>query len=107
MLFRSIIGKLFSRPHKVITAIAIICGANKVEMVEADTTVVYPKKLAASQIASHIKSGGWKGRAGAYAIAETGDEFVERIDGSITNVMGLGMELFTEMLRTAVSSRRG
>ena len=100
-----IIGKLFSRPHKVITAIAIVCVAKKIEMVEADTTIVYPKKLTASQIASHLKSGGWKDKAGAYAIAETGDEFVERIDGSITNVMGLGMELFREMLQTVVSFR--
>ena len=97
-----ITGKLFSKPHKVITAIAIVCPANKVEMVEADTTIVYPKKLTASQISSHIKNGGWKDKAGAYAIQETGDEFVERIDGSITNVMGLGMELFAKMFNQLI-----
>lgn len=89
--------KLFSKPHKVITAIAIVCLANDIKIVEADTTVVYPAKLSAEQIESHIKSGRWKDKAGAYAIQETGDEFVERIEGSITNVMGLGMELFAEM----------
>ncbi|MHC5183645.1 MAG: Maf family protein, partial [Planctomycetota bacterium] len=29
---------------------------------------------------------------------ETGDEFVERIDGSFTNVMGLPMELTEHLL---------
>jgi septum formation protein len=89
--------KLFSKPHKVITAIAILWKANNIELVKADTTIVYPKRLNAEQINSHIKSGRWKDKAGAYAIQENGDEFVERIEGSLTNVMGLGMELFTEM----------
>lgn len=89
--------KLFSKPHKVITAIAIVWKANNMELVEVETTVVYPKKLSTGQIDSHIKSDRWKDKAGAYAIQENGDEFVERIEGSLTNVMGLGMELFAEM----------
>ena len=32
-------------------------------------------------------------KAGAYAIQEGGDEFIEKIEGSLTNVMGLPMEL--------------
>ena len=94
-----IIKKLFSRAHKVITAIAIVWPAKNIEMLEADTTVVYPKKLSDEQISSHIKSGKWKGKAGAYAIQENGDAFIERIDGSLSNVMGLGMELFARMFR--------
>lgn len=92
-----IIKKLFSRPHKVITAIAILKADEAIEIVRADTTTVYPKKMSAEQIAVHIKGGSWKGKAGAYAIQETGDEFVERIEGSLTNVMGLPMELLESM----------
>jgi septum formation protein len=90
--------KLFSRPHKVITAVAIVQLNNGIEMVKSDTTVVYPKKMTDEQIAEHIKGGSWRGKAGAYAIQETGDEFVEKIDGSLTNVMGLPMELLKQML---------
>jgi septum formation protein len=50
------------------------------------------------QIARHIRSETWRDKAGAYAIQETGDEFVERIEGSLTNVMGLPVELLKEML---------
>jgi septum formation protein len=50
------------------------------------------------QIAEHISSGTWRDKAGAYAIQETGDQFVERIEGSLTNVMGLPMELLERML---------
>ncbi|MHC5135623.1 MAG: Maf family protein [Planctomycetota bacterium] len=93
-----IIRKLFSKPHKVITGLAMVCIEKTIEIVEADTTVVYPRRLTEAQIADHIINGQWQGKAGAYGIQETGDEFVERIDGSFTNVMGLPMELTEHLL---------
>jgi len=90
--------KLFSRPHKVITGLALVCIDKGIEIVEADTTIVYPRQLTEAQIADHITHGQWQGKAGAYGIQETGDEFVERIDGSFTNVMGLSMERTQRLL---------
>jgi septum formation protein len=89
---------LFSGPHKVITSIALVRIDDGLEIVETATTTVYPKKLSAKQIAEHIKKGDWRGKAGAYGIQEAGDEFVERIEGSFTNVMGLPMELVESLL---------
>jgi septum formation protein len=94
--------RLFSRPHKVITAVAIVRISDGTEIIESDSTTVYPKKLTESQIAEHIKGGSWRGKAGAYAIQEGGDEFVERIEGSLTNVMGLPMELLQRLLKGVV-----
>ncbi len=91
--------KLFSGPHKVITAVAIVRLSDGTELSESETTTVYPKKLTAEQIREHIKSKSWQDKAGAYAIKESGDEFVERIDGSLTNVMGLPMELLERLLK--------
>ncbi|MCK5225690.1 MAG: Maf family protein, partial [Planctomycetes bacterium] len=34
-----------------------------------------------------------------FGITENGDDFIERIEGSLTNVMGLPMELLERMLR--------
>ncbi len=119
-----IIRKIFSRPHKVITAVAIVRLRDGVEIVQSDTTTVYPKRMTDEQIAGHIKRGSWRDKAGAYAISasplrggrdsalgetsphgelaeggkESGDEFVERIEGSLTNVMGLPMELLERLL---------
>ena len=106
--------KLFSGPHKVITAVAIVhlckpwppseqprtgvSARNPIELVASETTTVYPKKLSVEQIREHIKSKSWQGKAGAYAIKEKGDEFIERIEGSLTNVMGLPMELLESLL---------
>ena len=91
--------KLFSSPHKVITAVAIVKLVDGLELVESDTTIVYPKQMTAEQIAEHINGKSWEGKAGAYAIQETGDEFVEKIEGSLTNVMGMPMELFDRMIK--------
>jgi len=90
--------KLFSSPHKVITAVAIVRLAGGIKLLETDSTTVYPKKMSDQQIAEHIAGGSWQDKAGAYAIQQQGDEFIERIDGSLTNVMGLPMELLERML---------
>jgi len=94
---------LFSAPHKVITAVAFVKIDAGIRIVETETTIVYPKKLTARQIAEHIKNGDWRGKAGAYGIQETGDEFVERIEGSFTNVMGMPMELVQRLLNKFIA----
>jgi septum formation protein len=91
--------KLFSQPHKTITGIAIVRLSDNTQIVTHDVTTVYPKKMSDEQIASHLAGGTWEGKAGAYAIQETGDEFVERLDGSLSNVVGLPMELLEKLLR--------
>ncbi len=91
--------KLFSKPHKVITAIAIVKKNIGLELVDYDTTTVYPKKPTETQIAEHIASKLWKDKAGAYAIQQGGDKFIDHIEGSESNVMGLSMELFEKMIK--------
>jgi len=93
-----ITGKLFSEPHKVITGVAIVRLSDGTELLQSDSTTVYPRKMTPGQIAEHVKGGSWRDKAGAYAIQETGDEFVEKIEGSLTNVMGLPMELLESLL---------
>ena len=90
--------KLFSEPHRVITGLALVRLADGLEIVCSDVTTVYPRRLTDEQIARHLEGGAWEGKAGAYAIQEMGDEFVERLDGSLTNVMGLPMELLARLL---------
>ena len=94
-----ITAKLFSSPHRVVTGVAIVRLCDGTELVRSDSTTVYPKRLTPEQIAGHISSGEWRDKAGAYAIKQGGDEFIERIDGSLSNVMGLPTELLETMLR--------
>ena len=91
--------KLFSKTHKVITAIALVRSSDNTEIVKSDITEVYPKRMTNEQLTEHIKSESWRDKAGAYAIQENGDEFIEKIEGSLTNVMGLPMELLQQLLQ--------
>ncbi len=94
-----IIRMLFNAPHRVITGLAIICKKKSIEIVDSDTTIVYPRPMTEEQLAEHINSGVWRDKAGAYAIQENSDRFVEKIEGSLTNVMGMPMELFQRLLK--------
>jgi septum formation protein len=94
----AITRRLFSAPHKVITGLALVRLRDNTQVVRSDVTIVYPRKMTEEQIAKHIAGGSWEGKAGAYAIQETGDEFVDHIEGSLTNVMGLPMELLQQLL---------
>lgn len=94
----NIVRRIFSGPHKVITAVAFIDINRGIERVCLDTTTVYPKKITEEQIRKHIDSGLWEGKAGAYGIQEKGDEFIDHIEGSFTNVMGMPMEMTIRML---------
>jgi septum formation protein len=94
----AITRKLFSAPHEVITGLALVRLRDHTQVVRSDVTIVYPRKMTERQITRHIAGGTWEGKAGAYAIQETGDEFVDHIEGSLTNVMGLPMELLQRLL---------
>jgi septum formation protein len=89
---------LFSAPHRVVTGLAILWMDQGIEIVRSDVTTVYPRPMTPEQIERHIAGGTWEGKAGAYAIQEGGDEFVDHIEGSFTNVVGLPMELLKRLL---------
>ena len=92
-----IIRGLFSKRHSVITSIALVNIEAGIEDCRTVVTWITPRKLSDEQIQRHLESGDWEGKAGAYGVQEVGDEFIEEIEGSFTNVIGLPMEE-TELL---------
>ena len=89
---------IFSSPHRVVTGLALLWMDKGLEIVTSDITIVYPRPMTPEQIERHLAGGTWEGKAGAYAIQEGGDEFVDHIEGSFTNVVGLPMELLNRLL---------
>jgi septum formation protein len=59
------------------------------------------RQMTPVEIEAYVASGEAMGKAGAYALQETGDRFVESLEGSATNVVGLPMELLERMLKVA------
>ena len=50
-------------------------------------------------IEQYIKAVNVLDKAGAYAIQEHGDDIIQGIDGSLSNVIGLPVERLTETIR--------
>jgi len=81
--------------HRVITAVCVPPRARVVE------TAVKFAPLSEAQVRWLAASGDGDDKAGAYAVQGLAGAFVERIDGSITNVVGLPLLETLQMLEEA------
>lgn len=95
----NIVRRLFAKEHRVVSGVAIISLEHGISEVFSESTIIHPKKLSELQIRSHIKSGDWKDKAGGYGIQDCADEFIDSIEGSFSNVMGLPMEKTGQILK--------
>jgi septum formation protein len=88
---------LSGRVHEVHTAVVIRTAAR--EVTDVVTTRVRLLPLADDEIAWYIASGEPEGKAGAYAIQGRAARFVDWIEGSWSNVVGLPIATVNGMLR--------
>jgi septum formation protein len=86
------LGQLAGQRHEVITGVCLVHRSLDTELVFADTTRVWMRRLSPAQIADYLASINPLDKAGAYAIQEHGEGIIERIDGSYSNVVGLPVE---------------
>ncbi|MCH9033455.1 MAG: septum formation protein Maf [Planctomycetes bacterium] len=95
---RRILQSLSGTRHEVITGVTLLDAATGKREIRHTRTGVVMKSLSEKELSDYLATGAWQGKAGAYGIQDYGDAFVERIEGSFTNVVGLPMELVTSML---------
>lgn len=79
--------RLHGRTHEVWTGIAVVCGDE--QRTGAECTRVQFMRLSDAEIRAYVKSGEPLDKAGAYAIQGRAAQFVRRIDGDYSNVVGL------------------
>jgi septum formation protein len=60
------------------------------------TTVVF-RELGEAEKERYVRFGEWEGRSGGYAIQTLGSTLVERVEGSVSNVVGLPVGLLFEL----------
>ncbi len=94
---RAMLARLSGTEHHVITGVAV-CLPGGQRLIASDVTGVRMRPMAPQEISDYVDSGEWIGKAGAYAIQETADRYVEQVDGSFSNVVGLPVELVRRML---------
>ncbi|MFH1258345.1 MAG: Maf family protein [Elusimicrobiota bacterium] len=94
---RKILGQLSGSLHWVYTGLALIKKPGEKKIVGFEKTRVLMRKFSGQEIKK--LAGKHLDKAGAYAIQESEDQFVEKIEGDYNNVVGLPVKKLQQMLR--------
>lgn len=86
--------------HEVVTGVALLDPATGERELFVDSSRVSVGELGRARIEAYVLSGGWRGKAGAYNLAERLDEgWPITFEGDPTTVMGLPMRRLLPVLR--------
>jgi septum formation protein len=102
----AMLRRLSGRDHQVLTGVAVVKPVDATAaldgrtVVEVERTRVWFSALTDEEIRWYVASAEPMDKAGSYAIQGLGSRFVERIDGSYTNVVGLPVALVYRLLTT-------
>lgn len=95
---RRILGLLSNGSHEVVSGVALLCGDRRRAF--ADTARVTIGPLDPGVVDGYVKSGQWKGKAGAYNLAERlEDGWPITYEGDPGTIMGLPMQRLAPLLR--------
>jgi len=97
---REMLRRLSGREHRVVTAVNLRKG-DAPGTVEIEESRVRIAPLTEEEIRWYVATGEPRDKAGAYAVQGLGSRFVESVDGSFSNVMGLPARTVYRLLREA------
>lgn len=95
---KRMLAGLSGRWHSVYTGVTMIDTRSGKTLSRADVTRVHFVALTAQDIDAYVATGEPLDKAGAYGIQGRGGMFIDRIEGSYSNVVGLPMALVRSML---------
>ena len=95
---KRILSMLSDSEHDVISGVCVMEMPSRKKMLRIERTHIKMKNIKDEEIDRYILTGEPMDKAGAYAIQGEGGKFIEKIDGSYSNAVGLPLELLQEML---------
>lgn len=93
---REYLDRMSGRAHVVMSGLAVLIDGEERSGLES-TTVVF-KRLSDAEKERYVAFGEWRGRSGGYAIQTLGSTLVERLEGSVSNVVGLPVGLLADLV---------
>jgi septum formation protein len=93
---------LSGRIHEVLTGVAVRFRARQLDHVERTRVRVAP--LGEAEITWYVGTGEPQGKAGGYAVQGLASRFIETIEGSYSNVVGLPVAVVYRLLREVLGS---
>jgi len=88
---------LSGRTHDVLTGLCICSGSRR--LIHVEPTRVRMVRMSEAEIAWYVSTGEPFDKAGAYAVQGLASRFVEAIDGSYSNVVGLPISSVCDLLK--------
>jgi septum formation protein len=96
---RRMLALLSGSRHRVVTGVCAVRARDGRVEGGFERTFVTLRALTAREIDDYVASGEWRDKAGGYAIQESADRFVTRLEeGGFDNVVGLPVRLALELL---------
>lgn len=92
---RAYLDRMSGRAHTVMSGLVVVEDGEERSGVEKSTVVF--KQLSDVEKERYVRFGEWEGRSGGYAIQTLGSSLVERVEGSVSNVVGLPVGLLAEL----------
>lgn len=92
---REYLDRMSGRAHQVLSGLVVLEDGE--ERSGLERTMVVFKELSEAEKERYVAFGEWQGRSGGYAIQTLGSTLVERIEGSVSNVVGLPVGLLAEL----------
>src|SRR5262249_43718912 len=97
---RRILRQLGGREHELWTGVCLWRRPDDIQTTWQEVSRVAFKRLSGQELHDYLTTRQWQGCSGAYAIQEREDPFVEVVQGSVSNVIGLPMETLERVLET-------
>jgi septum formation protein len=98
---RTMLRRLAGRDHHVHTAVALVCSARAIDIVDLSTAVVRMKPFDERMHERYLGTKESLGKAGAYSVQGEGGDLVGSIRGDFTAVVGLPLRLVSQLLMQA------
>jgi septum formation protein len=92
---RRYLDRMSGRAHEVLSGLVVVVDGE--ERTGLQRTTVTFRQLSEAEKERYAEFGEWEGRSGGYAIQTLGSTLVERIEGSVSNVVGLPVGLLFEL----------
>ena len=92
---REYLDRMSGRAHEVLSGLVVLVDGEERSGLER-TAVVF-KDLGEAEKQRYVNFGEWRDRSGGYAIQTLGSTLVARIEGSVSNVVGLPVGLLFDL----------
>jgi septum formation protein len=92
---RAYLERMSGRSHTVMSGLIVLDAGEERSGLER-TAVVF-KQIPEVEVQRYVNFGEWEGRSGGYAIQTLGSTLVERLEGSVSNVVGLPVGLLAQL----------